>query len=386
MINDYYEKISKVFKTLEDSGVWYFTRSVNYYISACFILAISFMLMSCMNDNDRNEQKKDLLPPENPAEAFDPFELNEMLGKGINLGNALEAPGEGEWGMVIEEEYLELISKAGFDAVRIPIRWNAHAENAGPYTIDPEFFDRVDEVINWALDRDLLVMINIHHYNELMEQPAEHRARFVSIWEQIGDHYKEFPNTLLFEVLNEPHGNLGPDRWNVFLRDALETIRKTNPTRTVVIGTSPWGGSGGLEDLTLPEEDRNLIVTVHNYNPFQFTHQGAEWAGDESDDWLGTTWTGTEEQKSELDEELDRIKTWAEEQDRPIHLGEFGAYSAAPEESREIWTDYIRAEAEKRDFSWAYWEFGSGFGVYDRDTGQWREGLLEALLPDSPEL
>ncbi|GAA5522687.1 endoglucanase H [Fodinibius salicampi] len=355
----------------------------------CFVLVILFSLTSCMNNrNTIDSTENDYSPPENPAEAFNPFELNQKLGKGINLGNALEAPSEGEWGMVIEEEYIELIRKAGFDAVRIPIRWNAHAQSTEPYTIDPDFFERVDEVVNWAMDRDLLVMINIHHYNALMEQPEEHRERFISLWKQIGDHYKKFPNTLLFEVLNEPHDNLGPDRWNVYLQDALEAIRLTNPNRTIVIGTAPWGGTGGLEDLSLPAEDQNIIVTVHNYNPFQFTHQGAEWVGEgeEADEWIGTTWTGTEEQKAELDKEFDRVEKWAEEHDRPIHMGEFGAYSEAPKESREIWTAYMRRSAEKRGFSWVYWEFGAGFGIYDRDNNQWREGLLEALIPNSPEL
>lgn len=359
---------------------------IKHFSGLCFILAITMVLLSCVNNSENEDgHTREFLPPENPAEPFDPFELNEMLGKGVNMGNALEAPEEGEWGMVIEEEYMELIRDAGFDAVRIPIRWNAHTENAPPYTIFPSFFERVDEVIKWALERDLLVMINIHHFDGLMEDPRRYRKKFISIWEQVGDRYKEFPNTLLFEVLNEPHGELEPDLWNVFLRDALDAIRKTNPNRTVVIGTSPWGGSAGLEDLSLPDEEENLIVTVHNYNPFQFTHQGAEWV-DESDAWLGTTWTGTEGQKAELDEELDRINAWAEEHDRPIHMGEFGAYSAAPENSREIWTDYIRRAAEERGFSWAYWEFGSGFGVYDRDRNKWNEGLLEALLPESPEL
>ncbi len=360
---------------------------MRYNSGFCFILVILFSLVSCMNNGDTETLgENELSPPENPAEAFDPVELNQKLGKGINLGNALEAPSEGEWGMVIEEEYIELIRKAGFDAVRIPIRWNAHAKSSKPYTIDSDFFERVDEVVSWAMDQDLLVMINLHHYNALMEEPEEHRERFISLWKQIGNHYKEYPNTLLFEVLNEPHNNLGPDRWNIYLKDAVEAIRLTNPNRTLVIGTAPWGGTDGLEDLSLPAEDRNLIVTVHNYNPFQFTHQGAEWVGEESDEWLGTTWTGTEEQKAELDEEFNRVEMWAEEHDRPIHMGEFGAYSAAPQESREIWTNYMRRSAEKRGFSWAYWEFGAGFGIYDRDNNQWREGLLEALIPDSPEL
>jgi endoglucanase len=316
----------------------------------------------------------------------DPYAVNRALGQGVNLGNALEAPSEGAWGMVIEEEYLELIREAGFTSVRIPIRWNAHAREAAPYTIDPRFFARVDEVVGWALDRGLLAIIDFHHYNELMEAPATHRSRFLALWQQIAEHYRDYPGTLVFEVLNEPHRNLTPELWNEYLRDAIAVIRRSNPHRTLIVGTADWGGIGALPRLSVPADDRNIIVTVHYYNPFRFTHQGASWAGAEAQGWLGTTWTGTDEERAAVDRDFDTVLDWAREHGRPIYLGEFGAYGAAPMDSRERWTAYVRQASETRGFSWGYWEFGAGFGVYDRQTGQWRRGLLQALLPDSPEL
>lgn len=141
---------------------------------------------------------------------MDAFEMNQLLGKGMNLGNALEAPEEGDWGMVIEEEFIQLIKDAGFESVRIPIRWNAHSAINEPYKIHDSFFERVDEVIGWAIDRDLAVMINIHHYNILMETPQAHRNRLSEIWKQIASRYKDYPEEVVFEVLNEPHGNLNP--------------------------------------------------------------------------------------------------------------------------------------------------------------------------------
>ncbi|MDX1636689.1 MAG: glycoside hydrolase family 5 protein [Balneolaceae bacterium] len=321
-----------------------------------------------------------------PAQPVDPFEQNASMQRGINLGNALEAPSEGEWGMTIREEFIQLIKDAGFDAVRIPVRWNAHAMTSSPYTIDPDFFERVDDVIEWVLERDLMIVLNIHHYNALMKDPGAHRQRFFSLWRQIAEHYHDAPNSLLFETLNEPHGELTADLWNEYLREAIGVIRESNPYRTLVIGTAPWGGFGGITDLSLPDDDRNIITTVHYYNPFHFTHQGASWVGEEADKWLGTTWTGTPEQKEQVNSDFDKVLSWAEEHNRPVHLGEFGAYSAAPMKSRELWTEYIRKSAEKRDFSWSYWEFGAGFGIYDRDQRHWRTGLLKALIPESPEL
>jgi endoglucanase len=77
------------------------------------------------------------------------------LNRGINFGNMLEAPNEGEWGLRVQEEYFDRAKEAGFDFVRLPIRWSTHAEQESPYTIDPAFLARVDEVVNWALNRDL---------------------------------------------------------------------------------------------------------------------------------------------------------------------------------------------------------------------------------------
>ncbi len=348
-------------------------------------LLVSFLLTAIFTGCETNGE--DSSPVQAPPEtALDAFEQNQALGRGINLGNALEAPKEGQWGMTIEEEYLQLIADAGFNSVRIPIRWNAHADQDKPYSIDIGFFDRVDQVISWALARELMVVINIHHYNPLMENPEDHKARFLSLWRQIAEHYYDYPYSIIFEILNEPHGNLNPDLWNEYLADAIDVIRESNPYRTLMIGTAPWGGIRGLKHLVIPEDDQNIIATVHYYEPFQFTHQGAGWAGENADDWLGTTWTATESQTAEVESDFDYVDEWAKQHNRPIYVGEFGAYSEAPQESREIWTAYVRETFEERDFSWAYWEFGAGFGVYDRDAEQWREGLLDALIPDSPEL
>lgn len=93
------------------------------------------------------------------------------LGRGVNLGNALDAPQEGQWGVVIEDYFFDKIKEVGFQIVRIPIRWSAHTENIFPYRINESFFQRISHVINQALSRDLYVIINIHHFDELTESP-----------------------------------------------------------------------------------------------------------------------------------------------------------------------------------------------------------------------
>jgi len=349
------------------------------FLPLLFLFYFYSAITACTSSSVEIIETDTIPEQENFSSAFD---INKILGKGINLGNALEAPSEGEWGMVIKEEYFSLIKNAGFDSVRIPVRWSAHTGTNSPYTIDEEFLQRVHQVVNWAVEQDLAVIINIHHFNELMEEPSQHKQKFLSIWDQVGRSFKDYPEEIVFEILNEPHSNMTQSVWNNYLEEAVRTIRTSNPERVLMAGTAPWGGFDGLQKLELPEDDRQLIATVHYYNPFRFTHQGAEWVDDNTDSWLGTTWTGTDNQKSNVNADFDAVEQWSKDNDRPVHVGEFGAYNKAPEPSRAAWTKYIRTAAEQRDFSWAYWEFGAGFGVYDRDKNQWRTPLLDALVND----
>ncbi len=352
-------------------------KSIKVYLritTLVFPLIITYWGCASCSDNLVPE---DYIPT---AEDIYTSKQNERLGRGVNLGNALEAPAEGEWGVTLEEEYFRLIKEAGFDAVRIPIRWSAHASSNAPYSIDSAFCARVDWAVAQALSWGLLAVINMHHYDGIAEDPSAHKERFLALWQQIAVHYKDYSDSLLFEILNEPHDQLTPALWNGLLQDALQVIRETNPVRTVVVGTAEWGHIQSLDDLVIPDDDRNIIVTVHYYNPFHFTHQGAEWVSG-SDAWLGTRWSGTYQEKQAVIQDFDQAADWAKKHNRPLYLGEFGAYSRADMDSRALWTDFVARQAEERGMSWAYWEFCAGFGVYDQATSDWNYPILKALIP-----
>lgn len=313
------------------------------------------------------------------AVGSDIFAANAKLGAGVNLGNALEAPAEGEWGVTLKPEYFRLIREAGFDAVRLPIRWSAHVAEQPPYTIDPKFFERVDWAIAQAVSNGLNIVINAHHDKELDEDPAGNIARFTAIWEQIASRYRDQPPSVFFEIYNEPHDNLDAPAWNKALVAILRVIRRTNPTRPVVIGPVEWNSIRALGKLQLPAADHNIIVTVHYYEPFHFTHQGASWV-EGSENWLGRTWDGDENKKQAVRKSLETAAEWGRRNNRPIFLGEYGVYSKADDKSRARWTRFVSSEASRLGFSRAYWEFCSGFGLFDPDKGEWRETLKAAAL------
>jgi endoglucanase len=302
--------------------------------------------------------------------------LHRRLRRGVNFGNALDVgPGVAP-PLSLEERYYDAVTAAGFDTVRLPVRWSAYADEAPPYRIDPAFFQRVDRAVELALGRDLTVVVNVHHYHELQERPAEHERRFVALWRQIAERYAEAPSGLCFELLNEPRDALSAPLWNRLLRSALAVVRPSHPDRLVIVGPVAMNDVKALAELELPPDER-VIATVHYYAPFEFTHQGAHWvAGAER--WLGTTWD--EGGREAVRDDLVRAADWARAHGRELFIGEFGAYEKADPDSRARWTRCVRTEAERLGLGWCYWDFATDFGVFDIARDAWRAPLRNALL------
>lgn len=311
--------------------------------------------------------------------AADVHEMCRKLGRGVNLGNMLEAPPNSGWGIPVDHAWLPKIRAAGFDSIRLPVRWSSYAEEGPSANLRPEIFAKVDGILAAAETAGLKVVLNVHHFDELDKDPATHGPRLVALWEQIGRHYRGRGDWLYFELDNEPHDTLTAGLWNELFPKVLAAVRVHHPTRPVIIGPANWNNLAALPTLKLPE-DPNLIVTFHYYNPFEFTHQGATWTTPKVRDIRDRAWTGDANELEAVRRDFAKAADWAKQNGRPIYLGEFGSYQNAPMESRARWTAAIRAEAEARGFSWAYWEFGAGFGVFDRKANDWRNDLLKALL------
>lgn len=312
------------------------------------------------------------------------------LGRGINFGNILDAsPGEGDWGLRLSDRLFDLAVQAGFDTVRLPVRWTNHAEISPPFRLDKAFAGRVDYAIDAALSRGLNIVVDLHHYRQLCAEPLDTgepkvtagqvEARFLAIWSQIAERYRALPeDRVLFELLNEPNSGCSSERWNDLLVRALAVVRQSNPTRPVVIGPASWNNADALPALAVPD-DPALIITIHNYAPFQFTHQGAQWVGPESAAWLGTGCC-SETQQADILRPLDSALAWSAGR-WPLWVGEFGAYSKAPPADRVRYTQFVREAMEARGIPWAYWELASGFGIWDPEAERWNEALRDALVP-----
>jgi len=310
--------------------------------------------------------------------APDAFAQAKRLGRGVNI-LGYDAVWKNPQKARFEEKHFKLIREAGFQSVRINLHALQRMGKAPGYELPDPWLKTLDWAVENALKSGLLVILDLHNYNDVAKDPASFKPRLMAFWKQIGERYKDTPDGLLFEILNEPNGKLDGPLWNAWLAEALAVIRAQNPTRTVVIGPPMWNGIGYLDRLTLPEADRNIIVTVHYYEPFPFTHQGAPWMP-QTVRLSGVTW-GTPQEIKRLAADFDRVQAWSEKHNRPILLGEFGAYDKAPMESRVRYTDAVARAAEARGWAWAYWQFDSDFIVYDIDKDRWVEPILGALIP-----
>lgn len=132
------------------------------------------------------------------------------MGRGLNLGNCLSAPQEGDWQPPVEEWFFTDLQQAGFQHVRIPVRWDQHTSADAPYMIDPAWLERVAQVVDWALAHELIAIINAHgeHWlmtvcdkaDEVFPRP-DLEARFHAIWTQVAQKFSAYPKSLVFEVV-----------------------------------------------------------------------------------------------------------------------------------------------------------------------------------------
>src|SRR5881392_3010229 len=247
----------------------------------------------------------------------------QRLGRGINMGNMLEAPQEGDWGVKFEPDYADKVAGV-FATVRIPVRWSNHAAPTVDATIDEAFARRVDQMVDAFLAKGMYVILDLHHYTqingdpqhpkEFKVDPAVMDQRLVNLWKQVAARYQDRSPRLLFELLNEPHGRLNGDPWNRLAAQTLAVVRVTNPTRTVLIGPGEWNSIGELPKLRLPP-DRNIIVSIHNYDPFPFTHQGVDYMPQYP---LGPTCCDAK-QRRQITDALDAARRWGDANGYPLY-------------------------------------------------------------------
>ncbi|HET9934164.1 MAG TPA: glycoside hydrolase family 5 protein [Polyangiaceae bacterium] len=321
--------------------------------------------------------------------------------RGINLGNALDAPREGAWGVTLKPEHFRMAKAKGLDHVRLPVRFSAHADEKPPYEIEGAILDRVEWAIEQARENGLSIIIDLHHYQELMKNPEAHADRLVALWRQVAEHFKDAPPTVAFELINEPCDKLTPEYLNPLTARALAAVRASNPTRIVIADSYFWASADQLKNLSLPE-DPNVVASFHMYQPILFTHQGMPWMGPEYQtrgvvfpgpgqrpivpapatekvEWVKTWFTGynsvpiaeNPNGPKAIFDYLKTVEAYVAASGRRVYMGEFGVADSADPRSRENWLRLVRVEVEKRHIGWALWDDGARFRAMNVGWDSW---------------
>ena len=291
-----------------------------------------------------------------------PQQLVDKMGRGINLGNVLSAPVEGNWSGAATEQYFIDVAQAGFKNVRIPIDFfgdrtsgntsqysiSANTSFTGTradFTVSSTYLDRLEQVIGWGLNQNLVIILDFHgatlksefiytfdsskaeYTHPSSAKRAADLAKFYAIWEQIADRFKNYSDDLIFEIINEPYFHISQTEMNALNTEAISIIRNSggnNGTRKVIItgGTKTSYEAITTIDPQIINSDDYLIATFHYYRPFSFTKS--------SDYRYNVNSWGSNADKTAVDNEFDEVLNWANgfSPAAAVLLGEFGADNA----------------------------------------------------------
>ena len=248
------------------------------------------------------EEEEDLNRP-GEMRGLTATELVAEMKTGWNLGNSLDSTSaegleaETSWNNpVTTKEMIDAVAAGGFDLIRIPVTWGGHMGEGPDYTVDEEWMDRVQEVVNYAVDNDMYVILDAHHEEDWCIPDYEHvdasSEQLYALWVQIAERFKDYGDKLVFNGLNENRiiGSATEwtggteetrrclDTYNQTFIDAVRSTGGNNETRLLLITTvAASSDSQVINDVAIPD-DENIGFSIHAYTPYSFTyHSGETW-------------------------------------------------------------------------------------------------------------
>ncbi len=318
----------------------------------------------------------------------------DRMQPGWNLGNTFDAtPGdETSWGNPrVTRELIAQVADQGFGSIRIPITWDQRTGESADHDVDPAFLDRIEEVVTWALDEDLYVMINMHHdsgewVRNIVTDHDAVLARYSAIWTQVAERFKDYPAELLFEAINEPRfsddwGADAPEYFaaleelNTTFHQIVRSSGGTNADRPLVLSTLTGSPSQArldhLHQMITALDDPQLIATIHYYGYWPFSVNIA-----------GST-RFDEVAEQDMVDAFDRAYDRFTAEGIPVIVGEYGLlgfdkFVGTIQQGEKLkYFEAIAHNATERDFALMLWDNGQHF---DRRAGAWNDPDLYAVV------
>jgi endoglucanase len=373
------------------------------------ILALlAALFISCNSEKPSHQEVPDYdsssvpILPENPKPFRDisASDLTAEIKIGWNLGNTLDAnPNETSWGNpMTKKSNIDAIKAAGFNAVRIPVSWSHHVDK--DYNINASFMNRVKEIVGYAADNDMYILLNTHHDEGIFKfqnkDIAKSKAVFKKIWWQIAEQFKNENEKLIFEGLNEPRTIGLPTEWNggtteerdnlnameqIFV-DAVRSRGSNNIKRVLLVSTyAASAEQSAMNGVKIPDDPSNsikkIIVSVHAYSPYNFalnegTGKTDKWSKDNASDTNG------------VKTPLDRAYNTFVSKGTPVIMGEFGAFNRNNEDARAEWAEYYVSYAKSKGIPCFWWDDGGNFKLLNRGNNTFYfPAIKDALIKGS---
>ena len=293
-----------------------------------------------------------------------------------------------------EQDFAD-VKSMGADVIRLPVNMHAMTGAAPDYVLDPLLLQFLDIAVGWAEKNQLYIIIDNHSFDPVESTSENIDGILLKVWAQIAQRYKNHSDYVMYEILNEPHG-ISDKRWGEIQRMAIETIRKIDPKRTIIVGGTDYNSIGKL--ASIPEyTDKNLIYTFHFYDPYLFTHQGATWGGppllttlaglpfpadrgrmpkipsEYKGTWIESSLNYSymnDATPAKLYSTLDKAVEFSNTRNVPVFCGEFGVYLIqSPPADRAKWYQIVSNALDRRNISRASWDYFGGFGIFKTQNG-----------------
>lgn len=313
--------------------------------------------------------------------------------KGVNLSMWFEtdSPNKIHFKKYTKQDFYN-IKSLGCDIIRMPINLKAMTSGEPDYTLNRIFLDLISKTMDWAEEAGINLIIDNHTPQPETGTPDSVDQELIPIWNQLAEVCKNRSSNIFFEILNEPR-IISDQRWNEVLQSVIDEIRKIDQERKIIVGPSSYNGYYRLKAMK-EFDDPNVIYTFHFYDPFIFTHQGANWSNPSMlslknipfpysqekmpvlPDELKGTWIehnfnnyssgGTINKLYEL---LEVAKEFRDERKVQIFCGEFGVYDLnSNNDDRALWYKLVREYFEKNDIPWTSWDYHGGFGIFEKGS------------------
>lgn len=334
--------------------------------------------------------------------------------RGVNLTNWFQAnsPRGIQFNKFTKKD-LENIKSLDCDVIRLPINLHSMTSGEPDYTIDPLLWYFLDQVLDWAEELNINIIIDNHSFDPSGDTSTDVGEILKPVWRQIAERYKNRSRLIYYEILNEPHG-ISSSLWNAIQGEVINEIRQIDTVHTIVVTGTDYSGVDGLKEVEI-YADTNLIYTFHFYEPFLFTHQGASWVTPSMEDisgipfpydpdrmpalpsqyngtWIQSIYNAYSSQGNEnwVDSRLSQVVQFRNSKNIKVYCGEFGVYMLNSEnDDRVEWYRIVREYFDENNIPWTIWDYKGGFGLFEKGSSELFDydlnvPLLEALGMNIP--